>query len=399
MKEILLNRMYVGTYLEDNIGHEVINLFKADNEKNYIYINPYGQLDKKHSDIESILLVRGINANTVEIIAKCEKPIPILNNALPRNTANALQRKYIYENRIEYDGVPLDKIFEDNYFKSKDDVVYISFEVSKVLYPKTKIYLTTDENCKLYGEKIFFSDINFPKQALHWTYDEDSNAYKIISDLLKKSGIWNLENETKKIIDIKTITFQNSDFNFLKLIRKEYDELCYSNMLQYFLSVDEKLYKKFISELLGLSPKGKYTIQREKEHIDLLIQDEENIIVIENKIKSGINGIRHDVYSDLVQSQLLDYHNYADKNANGRKESFFIFTPNYNHFDLSNLEKSEDYNIITYSQLSEFFEKNKIENKYFEDFLSAIKIHSKEIDNSNFEIMTERFIKAINAVK
>ena len=54
MKEILLNRMYVGRFLENNIGHEVINLFKDDNGSNYIYINPYGQLDKKHNEIESI---------------------------------------------------------------------------------------------------------------------------------------------------------------------------------------------------------------------------------------------------------------------------------------------------------------------------------------------------------
>ena len=29
---IVLNVMYSGKYLNDNMGHEIINLFKADNE-------------------------------------------------------------------------------------------------------------------------------------------------------------------------------------------------------------------------------------------------------------------------------------------------------------------------------------------------------------------------------
>ena len=31
--------MYVGSYLEENIGHEVINLFRDDHGNNYIYVN------------------------------------------------------------------------------------------------------------------------------------------------------------------------------------------------------------------------------------------------------------------------------------------------------------------------------------------------------------------------
>ena len=30
---IVLNRMFTGDYLEENIGHEVINLFKSDKGK------------------------------------------------------------------------------------------------------------------------------------------------------------------------------------------------------------------------------------------------------------------------------------------------------------------------------------------------------------------------------
>ena len=35
---IILTRMYVGSYLQNHIGHEIINLFRDDNGNNYIYI-------------------------------------------------------------------------------------------------------------------------------------------------------------------------------------------------------------------------------------------------------------------------------------------------------------------------------------------------------------------------
>ena len=73
-KEILLNIMYTGAYLENenaNIGHEIINLFKADNGNNYIYVLPYGLMSKKHNDkIKTILLVRRCNSKIIEILAK-----------------------------------------------------------------------------------------------------------------------------------------------------------------------------------------------------------------------------------------------------------------------------------------------------------------------------------------
>ena len=32
-EDIVLNRMYTGSYLSSNLGHEVINMFQADNGK------------------------------------------------------------------------------------------------------------------------------------------------------------------------------------------------------------------------------------------------------------------------------------------------------------------------------------------------------------------------------
>ena len=38
--------MYAGSYLNDNIGGEVINLLHDDKGNNYIFVGPYGFIDK-----------------------------------------------------------------------------------------------------------------------------------------------------------------------------------------------------------------------------------------------------------------------------------------------------------------------------------------------------------------
>ena len=73
-KRILLDRMYAGSFLNRNIGQEAINLIKADDGENYIYVNPYGTFRSSSSEasreIETVLLTRGVNRERVEVIAK-----------------------------------------------------------------------------------------------------------------------------------------------------------------------------------------------------------------------------------------------------------------------------------------------------------------------------------------
>ena len=75
METIILNRMYVGSYLDEseNIGHEVINLFKDDNGSNYIYLNESGAIAKTYNDtVKAVLLVKYVEMGVFEVIAKAE---------------------------------------------------------------------------------------------------------------------------------------------------------------------------------------------------------------------------------------------------------------------------------------------------------------------------------------
>lgn len=399
MKEILLNRLYVGKFLNENIGHEVINLFKADDDKNYVYINHTGKLGVGHNEIENILLVQGINYKTLKIIAKAKVVQSFWN--MPD------EERIKKQGQVTYDGATLKAIFNQG-----DDYPYISYEVENVFYPTQKTYITIDENFKQSdGNIVLLPNSNnaikkLAGQSLHFFFAEEgdkSEAYKAVDDLINDESQWKTENETQKISvkeykkNMKNNELEVDDFNFLKLIKKVNDELSYSNMFQYFLSKDKELFKKFMSEILEVETQGDYSIGREVKNIDLLIEDEKNIIVIENKIKSGINGIRHDIYSDKIQSQLAEYYKYAVEKAKDKEVKCFIFSPDYNQLDLQGYDKSENYTIINYSKLFEFFYNNKIDDKYYNDFLSALKIHTFK---SNYEIMLENFItRIINASK
>ena len=56
---IVLNRMYTGSYLSTNLGHEVINMFQDDNGRHYLYLNAKGNYNEIHEgQISDMLLVR-----------------------------------------------------------------------------------------------------------------------------------------------------------------------------------------------------------------------------------------------------------------------------------------------------------------------------------------------------
>ena len=146
----------------------------------------------------------------------------------------------------------------------------------------------------------------------------------------------------------------------------------------------------------------KYCGKGSEEHIDIWIEDEENIIVIENKIKSKINGIKHDIYSSESQNQLNIYYEHAQKCCKGRALNCFIFAPDYNCIDLTKYKSGQQYTVINYSSIYSFYKDNAgemIQIPYFKEFLEALYIHSQSTDRSNFEIMHERFIERIRKIR
>jgi hypothetical protein len=98
--EILLNRMYSGDFLttDGNIGHEVINLFKDDKGRNFIYTLPDGSIAKEHNNrIKAILLVRWVGNHTMEILAKAEE----LTQIISRNSSGRNDRPQLHKQQVQ----------------------------------------------------------------------------------------------------------------------------------------------------------------------------------------------------------------------------------------------------------------------------------------------------------
>ena len=410
-REIIINKMYVGAYLSegDNIGHEIINLYKADDGKNYIYLNSQGTIELSHgSNRITVLMVRKFASKIYKILAKAEG-ITILDFANSK-----LPRKERYKGQVAlglvYGGVSLVDLFNENSFRGSledEKNAYATFVADRVIKPKNQIYITDDESVS--GEYTFFIRTNkgFGKQTLREFYHENEkpDSFTDLNRIIENCELWEDTDTTQKVSDLPEIRV-DPYFNFLKIIRQEDNELAFSNMFAYFFDINRDAFSRFAHEVLSIDIRTDFIIEREKKNIDLLISDEKNVVVIENKIKSSINGIseRHDIYSDQVQSQLKKYYQFVttDDEYRNKSVSCFIFSPNYNRIELGKFSYGEKYNIIYYREIYSFF----VENSnlydgvpYFTDFINAMYKHTKDYDNELEEEMQRKFQNAIYNVQ
>ena len=146
----------------------------------------------------------------------------------------------------------------------------------------------------------------------------------------------------------------------------------------------------------------KFEIIREsRQNIDLWIESEKYIIVIENKIKSGINGKVNKDYNQL--NKYYDFTmNYIKENKLNKKPYFYIFKPDYNNINLKEYDHDGHYTLIKYSKIYEFFNNNASQfhdEKYFQDFLKALHKQTIPISELNFNTMKLRFAEKIRNIK
>ena len=433
MKEILINSMYndnKGAYAneEKNIVHEIINLFKTDNGNYYIYIVSDGMINANHNDcVSDIILTRNTGDKTAEIVAWVKNPIQIAkckkNLKKEQNKLIILEEQSKYLDEIKYGGVSISEIFKGNTYRGKleseKNMIYATYKAKEVLIPKESIFLTYKKE-NSYKPNTYFIKKHFINNSQRAYIEENEKDFMTLENLFKADR-WK-ENEFAKI-DVeeymKKREKKEEHFNFLKLIHHEYYEPAFSNLFQYYFLKNKKIFEKFAKEILGVeinTNSKEFEINREEYNIDLLIRDENNIIVIENKIKSGINGIKYDEYGDIVQDQLKKYYEYAisqEKNIKNTNEShskdvkrkphLYIFVPNYKHLDVKYFNKAKMYKKIEYKKIYEFYKRYKdtefAKDKYFEDFLNALYKHTLSIDSDIYEKMLDRFMSKIQNVQ
>ena len=388
---IVLNRMYTGSYLSSNLGHEVINMFQADNGKHYLYLNATGDFSEDYADkIGSMLLIKYSGQDEsgspwAEVLG-CATG---LHDVYRKNQYNKVEKQveeYVVheENGIEtkisditYNKAPIYKIFEgsdqqdvlisfyaDNVkvpaegckiflrFKASKDpnkgYVYYAASATKENKPKqfngniTRLndspneigtyYLWKSKDSKGDGAYLFDEsqvyviemNENFASTSLK-SYVAEQNDKDNLRTLINDSKIWvdsaenllNCQGVIKTALSIFNIcqieNSENSISNALAFFMDKYRTRCCEFFKQHHIELNEtfKISREVDSKIKGEN-KHADSPRSSKGRIDLLIEDDKNIIVIENKIKSDINGVK----GDCDGMQLQRYHIYANWKRN-----------------------------------------------------------------------------------
>lgn len=444
---IVLNRMYVGEYIFNNLGHEIINMYAADNGNHYLYLNATGNYEKMHKGrIGTMLLTKSYMQNVVEVIGMATglEDVPGADQSLGRNykelnkQIRKEQEDYIkQEGEIKYGGIPILQIFND----AEQQSIFITYKADVFYKPKKRIFISFDD--KIAKNKIANNDLLVTLNQLNWAktslkqyiYQESADKdYQIIMDLANNINLW----EKNKIKVDSGTDIAKREISLIDICHLQNDENCFSDMLAYFMEQERYrgLWEEFFEKAkcysngcsLGIKLKGSYSVTREKEakidgvdskkcpnggRIDLFIRDQgKNIVVIENKIKSDINSISTDKNHS---NQLRRYYNYVNwlikKEGNGNEITphFLIMAPNYNILDVEEErdknqkllvpQMSDIYKIITYKELYDFLstKKKEFENDAnFVAFYEAMQRHTYSNVNAYlYNEMEEKFIRRI----
>lgn len=449
-KGIVLNRMYTGSYLSTNLGHEVINMFQADNGNHYLYLNAKGNFGKRGKQVGTMLLVRGINDNRVEVVgmAKNLNYVESANCTLPRDLGRRNekvrneQETFLtsIDHNVKYGDVPIIEIFGDKgqqsvyvsywvkekkFFKPcKNKRIIIEFPPSKkngLDYNKidkdedvTEMKEDSDENLIVKRLKQH----NFSSQSLHQFILEGVD-WESLSNLCNDNDLW-VEDNTK--VDSQA-NVEKQEISLFDICQIQKDENRISNALSYFIDKYPELWRQFFSDVIGTKLDKIESVTREENakvegdkstggRIDLLIRTKNYYIILENKIDSDIiieNGLtqleRYYNYVTILQNQEIDRLN----EVKSRKIAGFVLTPNYNPPDKKYLKvKNSDFDFswLSYKTIYDWFANNEDakcvieEDANFKAFYNVIKRHKNEFESSMlYEDMKSTFFARIKELR
>lgn len=411
---IVINRMYVGDYLSSNLGHEVINMYTADNGKHYLYLNAYGSFAKKwQSEIGYMLLTKYHCKGCVEVIGKAIglSDVYSLKDSSNKNKEDISEHQvdYIRKEEINYGEVSLLKLFSD----AERQSVYVTFVAEKVFKVANdkKIFIhyanQINENIEKQDNTIdiYLEDNKLALASLDQFFQKDEKDYcKLYNLIINHNDFWKeLGNDDKIKIEKKKVNAKPRKESIFDICQIQNNENCFSNALAYFMKeyCYKKLWSTFFESILGVKLDDYYCVKREEHakitddnyksdksvegggRIDLVIRDSNNIIIIENKIKSDINKKSSD---DNDTNQLHRYKEYVEWRTSGKEiarkgnEHYYILAPNYNKPTIPP-ELEADYKIITYSDLYDFLGNNRSiweNDPNFVAFYEAMKRHTHE---------------------
>ena len=407
--------MYSGEYLGDNIGHEIINLFKADDGNNYIYLCKDGKYTRKDLP-KYVIQVRHHYTRTLEVISIAEIESKITKQEI---------------DNIKYGGVSIVDIFKENEEQGTD--TYITFKATNVIKPtpdqpiyiayegnRVKVNISTpfiqptiilNEKVVVNGkEKYNFDVCEALRNYIYYNENQDSDYFKLNS-LIKNAFSNNID--WQPVSEQLGLTVKDSS----KIYATPGDiygisnlELPYSNAFKFFIDKYPQLLSGFCKHLQksvkcdNLDEICDYftehpnyqieKIEREWENIDILIEvDKRWVIVIENKIFSDLNGKKENEITQLDKYERIIT---KEDKYNAYNKIFVLLLPDHNNINIDNYT---NWHKLFYSSVSSYlreFVKN-INDKQLEEFAEMVTRHSDK--DYNYSVMKRRFERALIKAK
>ena len=459
---VLLVKMFAGGFNVNNIGHEIIDYYLPDDsDKYHIFVPPYGNVSDQKNIGPILLLEKTSVSYILRVVAVIKNhSIDDSNFDLVKYDGKPLTQILFSEEEKEDEvnefQLSTFKCKKTDYYKTRDLNLFI-IPANKADGPFSKDNRAT--LIEQFKEKYKDATLIELKDKKPWhniSYvEDDSPDYEIINrKILKKAT----NNSIHDVANGSTGSLEYDQDNLLKYIDKEYDENAVTSFFYSLLKEKPDLAKKFVAFITKNKDKGEIVkvkkqelaltknqilinryinaskrkckslgthlkaieklkkegrlseaelskigdqnaIPFEKGIIDLFVETKESFIVIENKIKSDLNG--KNVNSDGEEvSQLSKYDQYLSLIAGGKQRYLFVFAPDYNSDFLIDRNLSANFRKIEYSEIYSFF-KEKLSselstggvwnNKYLL-FLNTLKKHSISLED-------EMLIRFKNAIK
>lgn len=314
MKNVLITKMFSGSYGNSNLCHEVINLFTADDHRNYIYIPKYGKYTT-NGTMDKVTHVILITENGKTSDGKKQFDcIGIVE----------IERNYPYNEWFNQGGNKTSN-FTSKFVSDNSTITYggrrLFYKDGKGGY-NSDIFGKIEENPFTFVAKsVYLFNKPFPVNDL--VLPNSPNVLKKFGRQIRYcewDAIIDLKNKIDGLLNSKEFHCPNfyshsfersilSNQTFLDILGKTYDEEIASSYLTYAFSKLPKLTVELFNEF----SKGKIKLNEDFEvkrefyvsnhskygFVDILIYDEDNLIVIENKINSSIEFINGKSQLDL----------------------------------------------------------------------------------------------------
>ncbi len=422
----IINKMYAGSYLDENdsqnIGHEVINLFSDDNGDNYIYVNKSGVIPAKYDNkVGFVILTKQYDKGCQEVLGIAKVGEQMIKEPTKKSNESIEDQAKRYKSKITYAGQTLAKVFKKNIYNGSEDNSFdnpiITFKSKEFYFPKSnkQVLIAEADSPVEKNDNIIYrlpKDYHFGHQSLRFYFsnqdDKTKEAFGVLEQMINDQESFEKKNPSK-VDHSRMEAYGKEALSYLEAMGKIDSENTISNLLRFFLKTDRSLLKRFCKKALGISIKENASIEREKHgRTDIWIEDDENIVVIENKIDAGLSS----------PDQLQRYKEVAEKAAedNATKTSrpkqqihLFIIAPN--HYSKIKLDENgccDGFKMVKYSKIHEAFKEHGSisiprEDKeytekidlYFKDFLRALSVHGENDKSAKQEATDRLFYKRL----